>query len=109
MARMHPLTDDLAELLAQRFRALAEPMRLRILDHLRGGDATVQELAALLASSPQNVSKHLGVLRGAGIVSRRKRGNYAYYSVADDGVYSLCEIVCGSIERAAEQVRAVAR
>ena len=74
-------------------------MRIRLLDRLRDGEATVQELTTALSASQQNVSKHLQVLLDAGIVGRRKDGNFAYYSVADHGVFALCEHVCGSMRR----------
>jgi DNA-binding transcriptional ArsR family regulator len=89
----HPLTDALVELVAQRFRVLGEPMRIKLLDRLRDGDATVGELQEALGASQQNVSKHLGVLAGAGIVARRKAGNHVYYGIVDEGVLGLCEQV----------------
>ncbi len=58
----HPLPDPLVELIAQRFRVIGEPMRIKLLDRLRDGPATVGELVAALGASQQNVSKHLGVL-----------------------------------------------
>ena len=70
----HPLPEPIVELVAQRFRVIGEPMRIRILDRLRDGEATVAELTEHLATSQQNVSKHLGVLHQAGILSRRKTG-----------------------------------
>ena len=57
------------------------------------------EVTELIGTTPQNVSKHLGVLQRAGIVARREQGNYAYYRIIDDGVYALCEAVCGSLEQ----------
>jgi ArsR family transcriptional regulator len=93
-----PLSTDLAELIARRFRALAEPMRVRLLDRLRDGEATVNELAAELGSTQQNVSKHLAVLAAAGILGRRKAGNRVYYRIVDEGVLDLCEQVCGSLQ-----------
>ncbi len=68
----HPLTAGLAELIAQRFRVLAEPTRIRLLDHLREGESSVQGLTEALGTSQQNASKHLGVLAQAGIVGRRR-------------------------------------
>jgi DNA-binding transcriptional ArsR family regulator len=106
MNRTSPLSDGFAELIAQRFHALGDPTRLKLLDRLREGEAHVLELATLLETTPQNVSKHLGVLHQLGIVARRKKGNYVYYSVADDSIYALCEIVCGGIERQLEDRRA---
>ncbi len=102
MALPHPLPDDLVELIARRFRVIGEPMRIRLLDQLREGEATVGELAEALAASQQNVSKHLGVLAEVGIVGRRKQGNQVYYRVVDAGVFALCEDVCGSLQ---EQLR----
>jgi DNA-binding transcriptional ArsR family regulator len=99
MALPHPIPDDLAELIARRFRAMAEPMRIRLLDRLRDGEATVNELAEHVSASQQNVSKHLGVLADVGILGRRKDGNRVYYRIADEGVLALCDNVCGSIER----------
>jgi DNA-binding transcriptional ArsR family regulator len=99
MAVSHPLPDDLVELIARRFRALSEPTRIKLLDRLREGEATVLELTALIGTSEQNISKHLGVLNRAGIVARHKRGNFSHYSIADEGVLALCEQVCGSLQR----------
>jgi DNA-binding transcriptional ArsR family regulator len=94
----HPLPEDLAELIARRFRALAEPARVRLLDRLRDGEASVNELAAQLGMTQQNVSKHLAVLADIGIVGRRKTGNHVYYRIVDEGVLGLCEQVCGSVQ-----------
>jgi ArsR family transcriptional regulator len=102
MNHADPLPDEIVELIAQRFHALGEPMRLKLLDRLRQGEANVLELTELLATTPQNASKHLGILHRLGIVRRRKDGNFSYYSIADDSVFGLCEIVCGSIEQQLE-------
>jgi DNA-binding transcriptional ArsR family regulator len=95
----HPLPDPLVDLIAQRFRVLGEPMRIKLLDRLREGDATVSELQQALGASQQNVSKHLGILHNAGMVTRTKNGNHARYSIADEGVFELCEQVCGGVRR----------
>ena len=94
----HPLPEDLAELIARRFRALGEPMRVRILDLLRDGELSVSELTEQLGASQQNVSKHLVLLVDAGMLARRKDGNRVYYRIADEGVFALCEQVCGSLQ-----------
>ncbi len=104
MALPHPLPGDLVELIARRFRVLGEPMRIRLLDHLREGEATVGELSQALAASQQNVSKHLAVLTDAGVLDRRKEGNHVHYRIADEGVFTLCEDVCGSVQ---EQLRSL--
>ena len=95
----HPIPDELAELVAARFRLLAEPMRIRLLDRLRAGEATVGELADGLGTSQQNVSKHLAVLTDAGMLGRRKDGNRVHYRIVDESVFGLCEQVCGSLEQ----------
>src|SRR5512132_3263957 len=92
----HPLPEDLVELIARRFRVLGEPMRIRLLDHLRDGEATVGELSEALAASQQNVSKHLAVLSDAGVLGRRKEGNRVYYRIVDEGIFAMCEQICGS-------------
>lgn len=104
MALPHPLPDDLVELIARRFRVIGEPMRIRLLDRLREDEATVSDLADALSASQQNISKHLAVLADVGIVGRRKAGNHVYYRIVDEGVFALCEQVCGSVQ---EQLRAL--
>ena len=94
-----PLPDPLIELIAQRFRVIGEPMRIKLLDALRDGDATVGELTDRLGASQQNVSKHLGVLHQAGIVSRTKRGTFVQYAIADATVFALCDQVCGGLRQ----------
>ena len=56
---LSPIPDELVELIARRFPLLAEPMRIRLFDRLRDGEATVHQLADELGTSEQNVSKHL--------------------------------------------------
>jgi DNA-binding transcriptional ArsR family regulator len=103
----HPIPNSLAELIAQRFRVMGEPTRIRILDRLREGEASVQDLTRALGSSQQNVSKHLGVLAQAGIVGRRREGNLSLHRIVDDSVFALCEQVCGSLQRQLAQLNAV--
>lgn len=105
MAVQHPLAGDLIELIADRFRALSEPVRIKLLDRLREGEATGLELTEMIGTTQQNVSKHLGVLQRAGIVTRRKQGNFAYYRIDDERVLELCEIVCSSLESQVESLR----
>lgn len=95
----HALPDPLVELIAGRFRVLADPMRIKILDQLRDGGATVKEITEATGSSQQNVSKHLGVLHSAGLVAREKDRNFVRYVCSDPGVYELCEQVCGGLRR----------
>jgi len=105
----HPLPGVLAEAIAERFRVLAEPTRIRLLDALREGPASVQELQRATGASQQSVSKHLGVLLRSGLVSRRKEGNFSLYAIADEGVFALCELVCGGLRRQLDELEAVLR
>ena len=93
----HPIPDALAALIAERFRVIGEPTRIRLLDQLRDGPLTVSELTDVLGTTQQNVSKHLGVLAQAGIVGREKDGNRVRAFIADATVFELCELVCGGL------------
>ena len=86
------------ELIAGRFRLLAEPMRLRILHTLDDREMSVSELVAATGANQANISKHLGILLDAGVVSRRKQGLTANYRVADDSIFVLCDAVCSSLK-----------
>jgi DNA-binding transcriptional ArsR family regulator len=100
-----PLTMSgaMTELVAQRFRLLGEPMRLRILQALEGGEQPVSAIVGALESSQPNISKHLQVLLQGGLIRRRREGLNIFYSIADPMVFRLCELVCSS---AAQQTRA---
>ena len=98
MTLPHPLPEDLAELIARRFRVLGDPLRVRMLDLLRDEELSVNALAERLGAGQQNVSKHLSVLADAAVLARRKDGNHVYYRIADEGVFALCEQVCGSVQ-----------
>jgi DNA-binding transcriptional ArsR family regulator len=102
-----PLPDALVELIAQRFRLLSEPTRIKLLDALRNGPATVPHLQAATGASQQNVSKHLGMLLDAGMIRRTKEGNRAYFSIADESLFALCDQVCGSLRRQIAEIDAL--
>lgn len=82
---------------AEYFRALAEPMRLRLLSELRTGEKSVGQLADLVQGSQANVSKHLSVLLDAGILQREQRGTSSIYWIADPATLALCDLVCGNV------------
>lgn len=91
-------TSEALEEVATRFKVLSQPTRLRILNHLRGGEKTVGALVEALETGQSNVSKHLGILHRHGLVARRQEGVQAYYRIADPAVFELCELVCRGIE-----------
>lgn len=103
----HPLPEPLIELIARRFRVLGEPMRIKLLDRLREGDATVSELQEALGASQQNVSKHLGILHAAGLVTRTKQGTRTRYEISDPEVFELCDQVCGGVRRQLASLEAI--
>ncbi len=92
------LSLEALNLIADRFKILSEPIRLRILHTLQEGQKSVNELTAEIKTSQPNVSKHLKILQTAGILNREQSGNTAYYSIADESIFTLCETVCGSLE-----------
>lgn len=102
------LTREALELVAARFRAMGEPLRLCILQELEGGERSVSMLAERVASTQPNVSKHLKVLQDAGLVRRRQQGTSVYYSIADAMVSELCDMICSRLrDRLEAQVGAL--
>jgi ArsR family transcriptional regulator len=91
------MTSHLFEPVAERFRALGEPARLRILNALRNGEAAVGELAETTGLTQANLSKHLQLLHTLGFVRRRKQGLFVYYALADQDIFRLCDIMCGRV------------
>ena len=85
------------ELIADRFRALAEPAHLHLMQALRGGEQTVGDLVEATGFATANVSKHLQLLHGAGFVTRRKDGLYVYYGLAGKDIFLLRDIMCGRL------------
>ena len=92
------LTPEVLTLVAERFKALAEPARLQILNALRSGEMTVTELVDETGFGQANVSKHLQLLHSMHFVRRRKDGLFVYYAIADKGIFQLCDIMCGRLE-----------
>ncbi len=91
------LSDQALDLVAMRFRSLGEPMRLKVLRLLEGGEMSVGQLVEQLQSSQANVSKHLKVLVSAGVLSRRVQGTSVYYSISDPVILKVCETICNGL------------
>ena len=81
-------------------------MRIKLLERLYEGAASVGELQEALGASQQNVSKHLGILHDAGMVGRTKQGNRTLYAINDPDVLELCELVCGGVRRRLDELGA---
>ncbi|HEY0820770.1 MAG TPA: metalloregulator ArsR/SmtB family transcription factor [Rhizobacter sp.] len=110
---MEGLPPEALAQVAAYFQALSEPTRLQILNTLRSGERNVGELAQECGYTSANISRHLSLLMQHGLVARESRGNSVYYSIADESVYALCDLVCGSIarrlERSAQERKAFSR
>jgi len=96
---MSALNDRSLEYVAKYFKALAEPTRLKILNALRDGEKNVGQLTEISGCTQANISKHLSLLSQYELVKRESRGNCVFYSIADQGIYALCELVCGQIAK----------
>ena len=103
------MTPALLTELSERFKALGEPARLHLLSALRNGEQSVTELVERTGLGQANVSKHLQQLCTAGFISRRKEGTFAYYALADDEVFNICDLMCGRIEHDHREHRAALR
>ncbi len=95
--------DALVDEMAAFLRALAEPMRLKILHALRDGERRGTDLLSVLDCSQANLSRHLSVLRAAGILNARRDGASTFFSIADSGVFRVCDVVCSSLDRAVRE------
>ena len=108
MARGKPrkhLGEEAFQAIAQRFRLLSDPLRLRILYALETGEMSVSDLVERTGGTQPNISKHLALMLANGMVRRRRVGTSALYSVADTSIFGLCDQVCGTIDRDLESRR----
>jgi len=103
---MQGLPPEALEQVADYFRALSEPTRLRILNFLRDRERSAGELAELCGYTGANISRHMAVLVDRGLAVREGRGTSVYYRIPDESVYALCDLVCGNISRRLERVAA---
>jgi DNA-binding transcriptional ArsR family regulator len=104
MARK-PLSPETLEAVANRFKILAEPARLQILNELRVRPLNVTELMDATALNQANLSKHLQLLHAHGFVMRRRDGLFVVYALADKSVFALCDIMCAQLKRRGTELR----
>ncbi len=95
------MNDELFVQVGERFKALGEPARLRILDALRSGPRSVGELVETTGLNQANASKHLQLLHRLGFILRSKQGLFVRYRLADGDVFRLCDAMCGRIAKQA--------
>lgn len=91
--------------IAENFRALSEPTRLAILQELKSGSKTVNELVDSIGTTQPNISKQLRILFDAGFLSREQRGNFVHYAMQGDFVLQLCDLVCDRLNSHARESR----
>ncbi len=90
--------SPVVDLVASRFALLSDPTRVHLLTQLeQHQEATVQQLAEELPSTPQNISRHLCILHRSGLVTRRREGTSTYYSLADFSACRLLDQVLASV------------
>ncbi len=92
-AELRPLFAEVAKY----FGLLSDPTRLRILHTICRSERHVGAIVATIGASQTNVSRHLAVLRGAGVVTRRKVRNTVFYKVADPMLTDVCRMISAQI------------
>ena len=92
------LPDAALELIAHRFRALSEPVRLKLLSALMQGEKNVTQLVEAAGTGQANVSKHLSVLKQAGMIATRRDGLATLCAISDPAIFQLCEIMCAKLK-----------
>lgn len=104
------LPEALFEPVAERLRLLADATRLRILNVLRDGESSVDNIVVKAGASQPNVSRNLALLLRAGMLTRRQDGRQVHYRLVDPFVDEICEAICGSlrahVDRQAERLPA---
>jgi DNA-binding transcriptional ArsR family regulator len=83
---------EISQFKAEFFKALAHPLRIRILDELRKGEVSVNDLGSRLGVEQSNLSQQLAVLRNRNILAARKDGQNVYYSVRDPQLFDLLDV-----------------
>ena len=106
----HLLGEEQLQAVAELFSVLSEPTRLRILQTLQQGSASVGQIMDATCIKQANASKQLGILYQSGVLQREKQGNQVVYSIRMPLVYDLCDLVCDGLrDEARKALRALAR
>lgn len=91
--------DEITNLQAEVLKTLANPRRLEIVHRLAQGPCEVGRLAEELGVSQPNVSQHLAILRGAGLVDAERDGREVRYRLTDPDVVVACSVMRGVLQR----------
>jgi DNA-binding transcriptional ArsR family regulator len=86
--------SNVFETVSRYFALLGEPMRVRVLHAICNRPKTVNEIAEETGATQTNISRHLNLMYRAGVLARRKEGNFVYYGVADTALTEICRTVC---------------
>ncbi|MBA2671656.1 MAG: helix-turn-helix transcriptional regulator [Gemmatimonadetes bacterium] len=102
---MKTMPQEMISQAAQRLQALGDESRIRIMLALReAGEMSVSQLSEFLGMAQPTTSKHLSVLRQAGIVTVRREGALGFYAVHDASVFEICDLVCSGVRRRQEEL-----
>lgn len=96
-------SDEVLYRISDVLKAMADPTRLKILHNLQHEERCVSAILDTVGGSQANVSKHLSVLKRAGLVDCRRQGLNVYYRIVDNGVFSICRNICDSLELRLDQ------
>lgn len=86
------IMPELSQFKAEFFKALAHPLRIRILDILRDGEVAVNDLSSRLGVEQSTLSQQLAILRNRSVISGRKNGSNVFYSVRDPAIFRLLDV-----------------
>ncbi len=84
---------DVLEEVAPTLRALAHPVRLRIIDFLKDGEQPVSRIVEATGKTQALTSHQLGILRAHGAIKARREGNQVFYRVADESALGVLECI----------------
>ena len=94
---------ELLPKIVERLAALADETRIRLLMRLRQGEANVSTLMKDIGIAQASASKHLGVLKQAGLVEVRRHGVQAFYRIRDESIFAMCDLLCDGVCRCLEE------
>lgn len=95
----YPFRPELLPSVVRRLRALADENRIRLLLTLREKPSSVNALASILQIAQPSVSKHLAILKHAGLVQCEKDGTQCIYAIRDESIFDICSVVCDGVVR----------